>query len=56
MVEVHLILEENMTLMEAHDIGESLQSKLEHHPNIDRAFVHLDYNDDHNVNNEHGNE
>ena len=53
MVEVDIILEENMTLMEAHDIGESLQSKLEKHPNVDRAFVHLDYNDDHNVNNEH---
>ncbi|BFU19227.1 cation transporter, putative [Entamoeba histolytica] len=53
MVEVDIILEENMTLMEAHDIGESLQTKLEKHPNVDRAFVHLDYNDDHDVLNEH---
>ncbi|GAB1221694.1 hypothetical protein ENUP19_0083G0067 [Entamoeba nuttalli] len=53
MVEVDIVLAENMTLMEAHDIGESLQMRLEKHPNVDRAFVHLDYNDDHDVLNEH---
>ncbi|KAL7713708.1 Cation transporter [Entamoeba marina] len=53
MVEVDIILNEDMTLVEAHDIGETLQTKLEKHPNIDRAFVHLDYNDDHDVQIEH---
>ncbi|ELP87977.1 cation efflux protein/ zinc transporter, putative [Entamoeba invadens IP1] len=53
MVEVDIVLNENMTLAEAHDIGETLQTKIEKHPNVDRAFVHLDYNDDHDVFNEH---
>jgi divalent metal cation (Fe/Co/Zn/Cd) transporter len=32
-----------MPLREAHDIGEALQEKLERLPEIERAFVHLDY-------------
>ncbi|XP_022765230.1 metal tolerance protein 11-like [Durio zibethinus] len=42
-VEVDIILPANMPLQEAHDIGESLQEKLELLPEIERAFVHLDY-------------
>ncbi|CAK9187482.1 unnamed protein product [Ilex paraguariensis] len=42
-VEVDIVLPANMPLQEAHDIGESLQEKLEHLPEIERAFVHLDY-------------
>ncbi|VFQ68226.1 unnamed protein product [Cuscuta campestris] len=42
-VEVDIVLPANMTLEEAHDIGESLQEKLEQLPDIERAFVHLDY-------------
>ncbi|KAE8701547.1 Metal tolerance protein 11 [Hibiscus syriacus] len=42
-VEVDIVLPENMALQEAHDIGESLQEKLELLPDIERAFVHLDY-------------
>ena len=40
--EVDIILPEGMPLREAHDIGESLQNKLESLPEIERAFVHLD--------------
>ncbi|MFQ6640410.1 hypothetical protein Gotur_015077 [Gossypium turneri] len=42
-VEVDIVLPAKMALQEAHDIGESLQEKLELLPDIERAFVHLDY-------------
>lgn len=42
-VEVDIVLPSKMPLQEAHDIGESLQEKLELLPDIERAFVHLDY-------------
>lgn len=42
-VEVDIVLPSSMPLQEAHDIGESLQEKLESLPEIERAFVHLDY-------------
>ncbi|CAH9103793.1 unnamed protein product [Cuscuta epithymum] len=42
-VEVDIVLPADMPLQEAHDIGESLQEKLELLEEIERAFVHLDY-------------
>ncbi|OVA18263.1 Cation efflux protein [Macleaya cordata] len=42
-VEVDIVLPSDMPLREAHDVGESLQEKLERLPEIERAFVHLDY-------------
>ncbi|CAN6448243.1 unnamed protein product [Victoria cruziana] len=42
-VEVDIVLAADMPLQEAHDIGEALQVKLEQLPDIERAFVHLDY-------------
>ncbi|XP_078179792.1 cation efflux family protein isoform X1 [Carex rostrata] len=42
-VEVDIVLPSEMQLSEAHDIGEALQEKLELLPEIERAFVHLDY-------------
>ncbi|KAF2768420.1 hypothetical protein EJ03DRAFT_375291 [Teratosphaeria nubilosa] len=42
-VEVDLVLDEGTTLRDSHDLGESLQYVLESVPNVDRAFVHLDY-------------
>ena len=47
MVEVDIVLPENMPLKEAHDIGESLQAKLEKVPSVERANVHLDWNSHH---------
>jgi divalent metal cation (Fe/Co/Zn/Cd) transporter len=41
--EVDIVLPGEMPLQHAHDIGESLQDKLESLPEIERAFVHLDY-------------
>ena len=34
-------------------IGEALQQKLEKFPEVERAFVHLDYEYEHNPNIEH---
>ena len=42
-VEVDIVLDEGMSLRDSHDLGESLQYVLESVPNVDRAFVHLDY-------------
>ncbi|ORY16102.1 cation diffusion facilitator 10 [Clohesyomyces aquaticus] len=42
-VEVDVVLDENMSLRDSHDLGESLQYVLESVPYVDRAFVHLDY-------------
>ncbi|KAK0915471.1 hypothetical protein LTR91_006710 [Friedmanniomyces endolithicus] len=42
-VEVDIVLDEGTSLKDSHDLGESLQYVLESVPNVDRAFVHLDY-------------
>lgn len=47
LVEVHIVLPPDMHLREAHDIGESLQMKLESYPEVERAFVHIDYDYEH---------
>lgn len=46
-VEVDIELPEDMLLKEAHQIGEGLQDKLELLPEVERAFVHLDYECEH---------
>ncbi|XP_008791872.2 metal tolerance protein 4-like [Phoenix dactylifera] len=46
-VEVDIELPENLPLKEAHTIGESLQIKIEELPEVERAFVHLDFECDH---------
>ena len=53
LVEVHIVLPQNMTLQEAHDIGEPLQQKLEKFPKVERAFVHIDYEFEHHPSQEH---
>ncbi|KAJ8445765.1 hypothetical protein Cgig2_026092 [Carnegiea gigantea] len=42
-VEVDIVLPENMLLNQAHNIGETLQEKLEQLPEVERAFVHIDF-------------
>jgi divalent metal cation (Fe/Co/Zn/Cd) transporter len=37
------VLSSDMPLSQAHDIGESLQEKLEQLLEVERAFVHLDF-------------
>lgn len=46
-VEVDIELPEDLPLKEAHGIGESLQIKIEELADVERAFVHLDYECDH---------
>ncbi|KAF2158191.1 hypothetical protein K461DRAFT_219628 [Myriangium duriaei CBS 260.36] len=42
-VEADIVLDENTSLRDSHDLGESLQYVLESHPTVDRCFVHIDY-------------
>nr|KAJ3422942.1 hypothetical protein HK105_005444 [Polyrhizophydium stewartii] len=46
-VEVDIVLPPEMPLQEAHDIGEALQMKLETIEEVERAYVHLDYETSH---------
>ncbi|WOL02846.1 metal tolerance protein 7 isoform X1 [Canna indica] len=41
--EVDIVLPADMPLSQAHDIGETLQEKLELLPEVERAFVHVDF-------------
>ena len=42
-----------MTVKESHDLSESLLHKLERLPEVDRAFVHIDYEWDHDPHGDH---
>ncbi|GLT73014.1 hypothetical protein SLA2020_449040 [Shorea laevis] len=46
-VELDIVLPGGMSLGEAHNIGESLQDKLEQLPEVERAFVHIDFDTTH---------
>ncbi|KHG29762.1 Metal tolerance 4 [Gossypium arboreum] len=46
-VEVDIELPEDLPLKEAHNIGETLQIKIEKLPEVERAFVHLDFECEH---------
>ncbi|GAB2212314.1 hypothetical protein Droror1_Dr00025667 [Drosera rotundifolia] len=46
-VEVDIELPEEIPLKVAHHIGETLQDKIEKLPEVERAFVHLDYECEH---------
>ncbi|KAF9926652.1 hypothetical protein FBU30_003796 [Linnemannia zychae] len=48
-VEIDIILPPDTPLSQAHDLGESLQSALERLDNVERAFVHIDYNGVHAI-------
>ncbi len=53
LVEVHIQLSPSMPFREAHDIGENLQQKLESLDEVERAFVHLDFETLHSPADEH---
>ena len=53
LVEAHIVLPPHMNLKDAHDIGESLQNKLESFSDVERAFVHIDYDYEHHPSMEH---
>lgn len=52
-VEVDIVMDPNLPLKVSHDVGQSLQRKLEGLGDVERAFVHVDYEDDHDINEEH---
>ena len=46
-VEVDIVMSAEDTLRHTHDVAEELQTKLESLPNVDRAYVHVDYETTH---------
>lgn len=40
-------------LKDSHDVSQTLQRKLEGLAHVERAFVHVDYDDDHDAHEEH---
>lgn len=50
--EVDVVMDPDATLQETHDIAEELQIKLEQLPDVERAYVHVDYETTHKP--EHG--
>jgi divalent metal cation (Fe/Co/Zn/Cd) transporter len=46
-VEVDVVMVPEDTLRHTHDIAEALQIKLESLPNVERAYVHVDYETSH---------
>ena len=46
-VEVDVVIDPRETLRLAHDVAEELQTKIESLPNVERAYVHIDYETSH---------
>ncbi|KAK5727176.1 hypothetical protein LTR15_003069 [Elasticomyces elasticus] len=46
-VEVDVVVERNMSVQESHDVAEALQMKLESLPDVERCYVHIDYETSH---------
>ena len=46
-VEVDVVMDPEESLRESHDIAEALQMKLERLPDVERAYVHIDYETSH---------
>lgn len=46
-VEVDIVMSPEETLRATHDVAEELQTKLESLPDVERAYVHVDYETSH---------
>ena len=46
-VEVDVVIDKEVKLEAAHDVAEELQMKLESLPDVERAYVHIDYETSH---------
>lgn len=46
-------MDEEMPLKVTHDVSQTLQRKLEGLADVERAYVHVDYEDEHDINEEH---
>ncbi|KAI1341278.1 hypothetical protein F5Y15DRAFT_377552 [Xylariaceae sp. FL0016] len=52
-VEVDIIMDPSVPLKVTHDVSQTLQRKLEGLSDVERAFVHVDYEGEHNPRDEH---
>ncbi|KAE9972061.1 hypothetical protein BLS_004201 [Venturia inaequalis] len=52
-VELDIIMDENAPLKLTHDVSQTLQRKIEGLEDVERAFVHVDYDEDHDPHEEH---
>ncbi|KAK7063925.1 hypothetical protein R3P38DRAFT_3382642 [Favolaschia claudopus] len=52
-VEIDIVMDANTPLWKAHDLSQSLQEKIEVLPNVERAFVHVDYETTHTPDSQH---
>ncbi|KAK0707455.1 cation efflux family-domain-containing protein [Lasiosphaeris hirsuta] len=52
-VEIDIVMDEDLPLRITHDIAQELQRKLEGLSDVERAFVHVDYEHDHDPHEEH---
>ncbi|KAF2201420.1 hypothetical protein GQ43DRAFT_37287 [Delitschia confertaspora ATCC 74209] len=52
-VEVDIVMDEEAPLKITHDISQSLQRKLEGLADVERAYVHVDYESEHDIHEEH---
>ncbi|KAJ7492279.1 CDF-like metal transporter [Mycena latifolia] len=46
-VEIDVVMDANTPLWKAHDVGQALQERIEVLPNVERAFVHVDFESTH---------
>lgn len=46
-IEVDIVMDKELSLGETHDVAEDLQMKLESLPDVERAYVHVDYETTH---------
>jgi divalent metal cation (Fe/Co/Zn/Cd) transporter len=46
-VEVDIVIDQHQTVKESHDCAEALQIKIESLPDVERAYVHIDYETSH---------
>lgn len=46
-------MDEDLPLKTTHDVGQTLQRKLEGLAAVERAFVHIDYEHEHDIHEEH---
>ncbi|KAI8167411.1 hypothetical protein K4K49_006964 [Colletotrichum sp. SAR 10_70] len=52
-VEIDIVMDEATPLKISHDVAQELQRKVEGLGDVERAFVHVDYEDQHNIQTEH---
>ncbi|GME49257.1 Cation efflux protein [Neofusicoccum parvum] len=52
-VEVDIVMDPEIQLRDSHDVGQTLQRKLEGLADVERAFVHVDYEHEHSIHEEH---